>query len=853
MPPRMSKGGVWGVAAGAAVLFVVIGAITIILWRRTKQKKKIAILAAGERRLSGYPGGHFSITDADVARMPGTKRVIYRTKGSYGSSRSYTAVTSRETLPRRPITANMSSANTQDPASMERATSSPSWPLPRRLTRSNATPLVRLKSISLTPITEKSTKRLEGIEVVPTKKVPAINEQGGKDVVKFHLPVADPQGSAQSDVVTTQILKPNPLFHAKPRSSSASAIAQLWNTQQDLTSVSVTDSSLLQGRLPRSSSLCSQQSGLAPTIPMPPLPLNLPPSKRYQSIRSPTETSSRRTSGNSLFSGDTYILDDSSSRPFSQAETDFTSTSLASAPKFGFKPEGLGIFSPEHISWNPSSFWGSSSQSQPVKVAKVSVPPGPQKPFRASIVNSLPRSESSGLSMSLLDQGPSRNTSSASLSKERALVRSKSSLRVPGNADRNVKSLREVCSGSPLRKIAVHNRTQDVKSKRVSTSILQVVSGNNGSPLHDQLDKRPSSWSTGNPFEWQPTSLQPGKPSATKGRARGHKAHDSVRILNVQQPVMPLKFPHAPGQIEHTSRNSSAITPSLDLSKKDYFLPRPPSRITFEPQISSNSERGSSHQDGGTAYSPTLSVVGLYNSETMGSPELETLTPKKKPSDERRSGANPNRHKTVFSQQNPARWSFLEPDINLAPPSPSNQHHFQNGNDSAASSPSPKPPSSFLFPMPPNPSRSRNTPPPSPIRGPRAPPPHRTSRRISKPVHGPSRDLRKSIMAIRRMNSEAGDLHPRQHSRYLSIGHSSALWDASSSSSSRALVGEVRVSGGNAGRGEISDVAVGGPKDRAMRADSGHAGSRTPERSEMGGEWGSPGRLYDPDGFLREE
>ena len=846
----MSKGAVWGVAAGAAIFLVVIGAITIILCRRARQKKKITILTAGERRLSGYPGGHFSITDSDVARMPGTRRVIRRTQGSYGSSRGYTAVTSRETLPRRPIAPTMSKAIAHDSVSMKRATSNPSWPLPRRLTRSNATPLVKIKSPSLTPVTEKPAKSVGRIDVVSVNNSPAVNEQGGKDMVQFHPPIPDPKGIAQSDLSTTPILKPEPLFLAKPRSHSAGAIAQFLNPQQDRTNPTVMDSSLPRARLPRSSSLCSQQSGLAPNIPMPPLPLNLQPSKRYQCIRSPPETSSRRTSGNSLFSGDTYLLDESSSRPFSQAETDFTSTSIASASKFGSKPEGLGIFAPEHISRNPSSFRESSGLTQPAKAARVTVPSGAQKAFRASIAKSLPRSESSGLSMSLLDQGLSRNASGASLSKENALLRGKSSLRVPANTDRNARSLREVSSGSPLRKLAAYNSNQDVKSKRASASILQVVSGNHGSPLHDQLDKRPSSWSTGNPFEWHPTSLQLGKASAKKDRARGHMAQNSVRIPNIQQPVMPLRFPHAPGQIGLAPQRTSGITPSLDLSKNDYFLPRPPSRVTFEPQISSSSKRGSLQRDGGTAYSPALSVVDLYKSEGIGSPESETLTPEKKPSPERRSGANPNRHKTVFSHQNLARWSLVEPS------SPENRHHSRMGDDSALPSPLPSPHSSFLFPIPPQaPYLSRRrSPSSSPIRGPRPQPSRRSSRRISKSFSGSARDLQKSIMQIRRMNSEARDLHPRQHSRYLSIGRTSALFDRSASpASARRVLDEMHALEENPGSSVARVAAIKGPKDIAHVENSGYPDLVTPEESTMGVVWDSPGRLYGPDGFLVEE
>ena len=41
------------------------------------------ILTAGERRLTGHPGSRFSLTDADVARMPGTRSVLRRPAHSF--------------------------------------------------------------------------------------------------------------------------------------------------------------------------------------------------------------------------------------------------------------------------------------------------------------------------------------------------------------------------------------------------------------------------------------------------------------------------------------------------------------------------------------------------------------------------------------------------------------------------------------------------------------------------------------------------------------------------------------------------------------------------------------------------
>lgn len=118
-------------------------------------------------------------------------------------------------------------------------------------------------------------------------------------------------------------------------------------------------------------------------------------------------------------------------------------------------------------------------------------------------------------------------------------------------------------------------------------------------------------------------------------------------------------------------------------------------------------------------------------------------------------------------------------------------------------------------------------------------------------------------MAIRRMNSEAGDLNPRQRSRYLSIGRpGSNLLDGRGARNVFEEMGRLeenqgvrgaRVRGAR-GRAHVSDRGLG---DGAMTPSPGpgRAGLATPDRSPAGGGGGwneSPGRLYDEDGFLRE-
>ena len=830
MPFHMSTTVVWGIAAGAAALLVVIGGTTVILCRRMRQKKQLArILTAGERRLSGYPGGHFSLTDEDVARMPGTRSVLRRpAHSSRGNSRGYAPVTSRECLPRQPVLASMSKAVIRDQTVPQNATSGPSWPLPRRLTRSSATPLAKLRVPPLAPITEKSAKILKDravpVEVQPVAFDGRDGDNTDGDNNKARPPVLD---SCQSDIFTPAVLKPKPLFHDKPRSSSAGSIAQWSKAQVGEATVSKQEKALPMPRFPRSSSLCSQQPGLAPEKPMPPLPFNLPVPKRIQGIKSPTELSSRRTSGNSLFSGDTYILEDKALRPFSQAETDFTSISLASSSIVGSKAEGLGIFAGEDKDWKGSTLRESSSLCLPAKAVRPHTQAGSRKSLRVSIVNSLPRSESSGLSMSLLDHGPSRNTSSASISTGPAVLSKKAGLGVPRSAVRKEARLPVIPPASPLSKFS---GSEDVKSQRASTSALQVVSGNRSSPLPDPFDERPSSWSTGNPFPWDSTtSMQPGKSSVMKDRAKGHRPQSAISISNNQPLLMPMKFLAHPGPIEEaTPSRTSYPTPSLDLSKNDYFLPRPPSRITFDPQINPNPNMKTFHSFGGASYSPTLSVVDMYNSGANEASVLEDATPERKPI----------------------------PDTDFTLPTPEELDLSRPIQIPETCSPSFNSRSSFLFPMPP-PSRqsystNRRSPSSSPIRGPRAlPSGHHPSKRVGKSLHNcSSKDLRKSIMAIRRMNSEAADLQPKLHQRYLSIGRTARTIFEDDAVARDDVFRDVQVSGAKVEEAQKNPGVV-----KGMPSTSVADGSvlRTPaKKMEQGLTWGSPRSLYDTSGFLRE-
>lgn len=770
MPLRLRKEALWGIAASAFIAVLIMGSAVIISLRRMIHRRQIArLFPQSEGRSRCHPRCHMSLTDDDVARIPGTQKAL-RNSMQTRPSRRYTNLPSRENLVGRQFpTVQPQGSN------LHESKSAPSWPLSPRLQRSNATPLVKLKPSPLTPIDENSIKRPG--KTLSISKPPRAKESLDNNTKERRQPeLQKNEHNPDSNVFTTVALKPKPLFHNKQRSISTPIVLRKADehvTQSEPKADIDITRQKRESRLPRSTSLCSQQSGKVPDWPVPPLPFNFSTSTKFERVQSPIESSSKWTSGNSFLSGDTSILDGTASRVTSQAETELTSVSAFSPPIYG---NLLRHDMPNEQ--HPPEFQGLVNFSDPFN-SKLNFNPEIRRSFRASLVHSLPRSASSGLSMSLLDHGPTRNVSSTSLRTDGSSP-CKINLVVPRSGDRKSLIRRGISPASPLKKSVLFESREDFKSKRASTSILQVVSGNGSSPLNHRLENRPSSIATSDPFQWDlMESMRRGVPSKLKGQAKGHNRQMDLKIKHVGgtaisitniQPTIPLEcspMVNKKDREEYATVSRSAID--------EHVLLRPPSRVTFDPQIR-RSPRDTSPQDSrATTCSPTLSMVEFYNGDAHSSAES---TPTKIPGAQP-SGSNPNRHKTIFSDQSTGNWSFLMPSIK-SPTEPAPGLDLESAQSRPCSSQSSFiSDGSFLFPLPPvDPSKRRRRP-TSQVRGPRSPPPRLPRRSplrgVSKPSNNnnsPGPDLRKSIVAIRRRNSEAKDLDPEHHARYLNFGFS---------------------------------------------------------------------------------
>ena len=769
---------------GGGLFVVVLGTTAAILIGRRKHKRAVMLMnARGVRRLSGYPGGHVSMTDADWLNQPRTRTLRGSRRSQFGCAPPYTPIASRESLPRQ-----QQMTRPQRAVTIERCSDAHqlSWPLPRRLTRSNV-PMVHMRGHSLSPVNERSSKKPQGpcspsngLDVRAPRHSPTDRNRAQRDVT---LPTDAHVDSPRSDISANAALAltPKPLFHEKQRSASYGAIpkhADINMRQSGLYVVDSKDMDNHHARLPRSTSLYAQHAtNSPPTQPLPPLPLNVAKLRSFHSIKSSNE---QRGSGHSLLSGNTSVLDEGGSKCFSQAETDLTSTCMTSPTGLG--SVGLGISGDEGFKWEASEITRTASPVEALKKTNVRPQLQTQNSFRASIQQSLPRSGSSGLSLSLLHQSPFRHPPNTNIpqTKDGSAELGMIKLKVHRGLDGNNFARRGASPSSPLSRNPVLKVHKNVQPKR-SSAVLQAVSGNQGSPLHDGVKSRPLSVATSDPSQWETEKqLKPGKPSAMKGRVQGHKRNSCVRISNIPVfiPSPRSLQPHVEEQ-EEPPKKTGAPTFTFGKSLQNPPQLRPPSRLTFDPQLSPTpkprSTRLQYNRISTTDESPTFSLLNLHNPSDEDSPSLLATPTRRSSNATRHSGVHPNRRRPIFEAPTTSKYVFTTPEEEF-PPSPGSEaktelnlepvipDRLQLFNDTEQ----PKP-SATLYPFP--------SPPHPPPRGPRALPPtkwrrsqSRSPTRVSKSnISGSwtctapsrsrdrrgSRDLRRSVIALRRMNSDA--------------------------------------------------------------------------------------------------
>lgn len=852
---------VWGpaviggvAAAGAVFLFFSIGLLVVVGLRIRHRRKLAAINAADERRLSRYPGGNLSLVDGDFNEIPGSHGFLQRPGyDPYGPTRVWTAIPSRESIQARPVTWSPPKAVTSERTQQENDPSQLSWPLPRRLTRFKAIELVPIKQLPLSPITERSATNPEpSPAIVNTIGFPVQKTLGQVQDNIGQALSSDGIGNPQPGVWPTAAPKPTPLFPGQQRSLSAEPmpLAPVENVASSLgIDANPRDSFPFASRrpeLPRSVSFGSQSSGVAPDGPVPPLPANARKSSRPDKTRVNAAGSPSRTSVGSFASGRSSILQnkDRASQTTSQAETDFTSLSLLSPHS------GLRIYDGSKT-WDPSRMSSTANSPGPSATTNIQTQLLTQRSFRASIGGySLPRSTSSGLSISLLDQHtPKAEPGITSFSNVQPIFNGIRNLEIPRSNPMRRQSPRErTLATLTSNRRSLFNVYDDVRNKRASTSILQDVSGNQSSPLRNELAKRPTSIATSNPFQWDPaTSMKPVQLAAYRGWRRGHKRQNCVRMSNLTPLSTPGRFlptleepdeqpqastePPGPHAKYPPMSQPAALDPSIEAQTRPSHPTRP--AVAEGP------------------YSPTLAMVNLYSSDSDSSDATtEPSTPTRKPPHHRTTSQRRRNLFTSASRLKLNAWPILSTPSRAPrtalPPSPPSNPNLTTSHPPTPLSPIlhfPPPPLGLPLRAPPcHLFRDRN-PSPTPIRGPRAPPsPTRThttrahTTRAEKRL-SPMRDLRKSVMALRRMNSEVSETDARASRRYLRMGTGgcSPLPDANSLTPSRSSSIMTREPSARSalGMGRDASIRSGLGREASVRSGLGLGSGR--ENSVMGG------------------
>ena len=826
-----------GVIIGSvAFLFCLAAAIVVISLRIKHRKLLVQINAAGERRLSRYPGGHLSITDEDVARIPGTAAAMRKSLGQkYSRASAYTPMASRETIERQsgvrksplaliPRLEVSSKAIFSDGESPTIIPPPNPWPLPRRLIRANRPPVIELQPSALSlvaeatnggdkPLTEPMCRT--GHKLMPRQEYkenqsPRCTYDGqgllgaSRDLIAFPNPT----------------LKPKPLFHEKPRSISHDMISNSSGHKKSAGVLHVFEPQqpLIRPCFPRSISLTNQEPGTVPSWATPPLPAEAVAIRQRRSMRasgsrqSAVASNSRQSLGGAVWR-DTAIVGGSNSMTFHRSETNKNPITLIANSPVEASQKNNDPFKEDRpqlddiISGPPVS---------PIATQKrmLNAPLDPHKSFRASIRNSIPRSNCSGLSESLLNHGWSRPASNAPMVRELcdAPARSKTPLGcslgshtsmfdfgLPTDLDRG-----DATSTQP--------DLNDIRDKRRSMSILQTISGNKQSPNPDSYNERPSSIAIENPLRWNKDVSA--KEAAAKGEGANAKADDrqtcfimpnEIHILSTQASLKPAITTE---QEDVPVFGSPPQVQSLRRPRADPPTFRPPTRLTFDPQLTPTrySKTTIANSANTSPYFKTLAKLTGYE-DYDSSPSSILSTPTRKPSQKRGlSGTHPNRQRAIFdSPDNHAQWPLarqhqtLSLGLRSTSDSPKRASVFRldaqlntctstKDNDREEFHPSsllyrfPSPPSPTSVPswrQPPPKSKSQPT-----IQGPRPEPAssYRSPRRRPYPVESstvaknsngsPGDELRQSVIALRRMNSEISDVDKagREHKRYLSLG-----------------------------------------------------------------------------------
>ncbi|OCK97271.1 uncharacterized protein K441DRAFT_694454 [Cenococcum geophilum 1.58] len=469
------------------------------------------------------------------------------------------------------------------------------WPFSGRRTSGRALNLKELRSPQLTPIDKTSRgvvntpPSLKPVSAGPVTKNPSQvrNKRSSDQSLLKHHPVLR-NGWFESNQETTSNSQPESPFgslvckrgingkekHYRPnRSRSVAAIPVNAFFEQS--------SRISRPKMhSRSVSLCSQSSGYAPDAAVPPLPLCVARLKSEVTRRGLLARSPSRHSVSSFESVGSSIL-------------------VSPSSPMILRPNGLQLKKATRWDWgNPLI------ESRPIR-DQVALYRQGDNPSESSPKSNTARCSMGTPSTKRHSRRESRNSSLynpslRSIGKTRAAetVRlSRVSTSSPAGSNLIVQTMT-----TPRRQSGTKVSLNGSPQERQKTPVLRDVSRNQTFPTRQlsQTSTQASSArsSNGNPFQWDPTPLQSGKPSALKGSPsarKGHKRQNCVRISlapTILGPPSGSPSPSVMNDIQEESPDTSAQKRSstsvgLGFSNKR-SLPKPPTSSVFAPDVKLN-------------------------------------------------------------------------------------------------------------------------------------------------------------------------------------------------------------------------------------------------------------------------
>lgn len=348
----------------------------------------------------------------------------------------------------------------------------------------------------------------------------------------------------------------------------------------------------------RSVSMCSQSSGVAPDAPIPPLPLEVARLKSQERRKSLLNRSPSHVSVSSYESGHSSIL------------------ATQSSP---IMPRSRNLRLHHGVA---KKDWRHSMVVGPRPIRDTLVLHGKNPTSRSSIKSSAARFSVVSPSSARQSQAESRSSTITNASSTNSVkVKTAESVTLSKVSS---PSCSPVTVRSPPRRPGTQVTSYGSPEERPKTSYRE-----NNTILERQLSQTSTQASStrssnGNPFQWDPSPLSSGKPSAMKGSPsarKGHRRQNCVRISLAPTILGPRSRSPSPsimkGIQEESPNASSEDRRNVGLGfSNTRSLPRPPSCSTFDPdlKLDTTSIRASL-----TSYSPSLEMTPYEQPHTEGS------------------------------------------------------------------------------------------------------------------------------------------------------------------------------------------------------------------------------------------